>query len=508
VLVEDCALRAIGTQELRTLVEQRVICCRVRSIRGGAVDVGVTMTGEEARGVLASPQFLAALDPLTTVATCRTPIMRTDGHVELLPEGYDADTQTMTISSVEFADAMPFADAVTVVRDLFGEFEFADAGRSLAVALSALISLYAQQLLPAGALRPVFVYSKNAEGSGATTAAACAMVPVLGSMPTGAKPDDDAELRKLLTSAVREGRRVVLLDNVKNTIGGGPLEAFTSAATWSDRVLGANELVQLENNLTVFATANGATLTPDMRRRSLVCELHLSVERAEDRQFKRPLNVAVLRSLRPQILAAGWSLVKHWDMQGRPQPNRSHSAFPEWAAVIGGIVESAGFGCALDTPETLFAPDEDGNSMRVLVAAMKPGRSYDAAQLYALCRAAQIFTTLVGLHEGDMGKAQLSTMGRLLARYHNRIVGKSRFLITGTGHGRRFVVQNGKTNQHGRMVEHGVSVELLKTNDFVLRVKHHADHADHADKIAEVYAAERSGKAPKFARSAAAGRLN
>jgi hypothetical protein len=386
----------------------------------------------------------------------------------------------MTLAGCEYRDDLTFDEALAVLRNLFGEFEFADAERSLAVAVSALVGLYAQQLPPAGALRPVFVYTKNAEGSGASTAAACAVVPVLGDLPTGSQPCDGEEMRKLLTSSLREGQHVLLLDNVKGILGGAALEAFCSAATWCDRVLGANELVTLENSITVFATANGATLTPDMRRRSLVCELHLSVERAEDRRFKRPLNVAVLKSLRPQILAACWALVRSWGEQGRPEPSRSHSAFPEWAATIAGIVESAGFGCPLATPKTMFAPDEDGDNMRSLMAAMKPERPYDATQLYVLCRANQIFTTLVGLHEGDMGKAQLSTMGRLLARYHNRLVGKSRFLIVGTGHGRRFLAKNDSPDQHGRMVEHGVSSELLKTPIFDLKGKHHADHVTHS----------------------------
>jgi Bifunctional DNA primase/polymerase, N-terminal/Primase C terminal 1 (PriCT-1) len=441
VIVEGGAMRVIGAQELRTLAEKRVICCRKRSSRDGVVEVGITMTAEEARGTLPSPQFLAALDPIKGVVSHRAPVSRSNGDIELLPLGYDAESQTMTLASVEYADNMLFDEAVSVLRSLFSEFEFADNGRSLAVAVSALISLYAQQILPPDTLRPVFIYTKNCEGAGATTAAACAIVPVLGDLPTGSQPGDNEEMRKLLTSTLREGRRVVLLDNIKTVIGGAALEAFCSATTHTDRVLGENATVTLANDVTVAGTANGATLTPDMRRRSLVCELHLSVERAEDRQFKRPLNVAVLKEMRPQILASCWALVRHWEAQGRPRPSRSHSAFPEWAATIAGVVENAGFGCPLATPETMFAPDEDGDNMRLLVAAMKTGKQYNTAELYALCRTNQIFTSLVGLHQGLMDRSQLTTMGRLLARYHNRIVGERRFMLGGVGHKRTFTAE-------------------------------------------------------------------
>jgi hypothetical protein len=64
--------------------------------------------------------------------------------------------------------------------DLFSEFEFAGGDRSLAVANIRVLGLYAAQLAPVGELRPAFTYQKNAEGAGATTCAACAIIPVSG----------------------------------------------------------------------------------------------------------------------------------------------------------------------------------------------------------------------------------------------------------------------------------------------------------------------------------------
>jgi hypothetical protein len=86
-----------------------------------------------------------------------------------------------------------------------------------------------------------------------------------------------------------------------------------------------------ENLVTAFATGNGMTISADMRRRSLVIELHQAYERPEDRVFKQPLNDAVLKARRSEILAAYWSMVRNWDEKGRPSPSRSHSAFPAWA---------------------------------------------------------------------------------------------------------------------------------------------------------------------------------
>jgi hypothetical protein len=440
-------LRAVDAQTFRTLVEETLVCCRVR--RGnGSVRVDATMTVDESRGILKSPQFSAELRHVARINTVKLPVRRQGGHIELLPEGYDQATHTLTISATQYPEDMTFAAGLDVIKDLFSEFEFADGERSRAVAVSALVGLYAALLVPEGELRPAFTYTKNAEGAGATKCAECAIVTVLGYSPTGVKAGDDDEMRKRISTTICEGRSVLLLDNVKGQLNSPALEAFVSTPTWSDRLLGANEMVTGPNNVTVFVTGNGLTVTPDWRRRSLFVELHLSVERAEDRIFKRPLSVPVLLSKRSEILAACWSFVKNWDAKGRPHPNRSHSAFPAWAEVIGGIVEATGFACPLDTATSAVVADEDGDNMRSLVAAMTLGKKYSPSDIAELCRENEIFTSLVGIAGSEMQPSHRSTFGKMLARYEKRQVGSVRFMIEGKGHGRRYfvtvIVQNAR----------------------------------------------------------------
>jgi hypothetical protein len=190
----------------------------------------------------------------------------------------------------------------------------------------------------------------------------------------------------------------------------------------------------------VIVTANQATFTPDLRRRSLFIELHLGVERAEDRVFDRPLSESVLRKMRPSILGACWAMVRHWDQLGRPGSSGWHSAFPAWGKVIGGIVEAAGFKCPLETAPVASAADEELDDMRALAAVMVEEREYTSRELYGLCRAEGIFAGLVGDGDMPMGKREQSVMGKILARYDDRLVGGFRFLIKGKGHQRRFSV--------------------------------------------------------------------
>ena len=339
----DGLLHSVSAQKLRTLAEKYVRFYKVHNYNETVVNVDVTLDEGDSRGILVSPQFTECLNRILHINTVRLPVIRLNGKVELLPEGYDPETATLTDAQVDYREDMPFADAIAVIRDLFSEFQFADGKRSLSVAASCLLGLYCKQLSRFGELRPSFTIIKNAEGAGATTCAACAIVPVLGSLPTGVRSGEEEELRKHITSTIRCGRSVLFLDNLKGHLNSSALECFVSASKWEDRLLGSSEVVAWPNDVTVVITGNGLTVSPDWRRRTLFIELHLSQERAEDKVFARPISVPVLIGLRPSILAACWSLIRHWDDVGRPGPTRSHSAFPAWASTIGGIVEAAGF---------------------------------------------------------------------------------------------------------------------------------------------------------------------
>jgi hypothetical protein len=428
-------LRVITPQTFRTWVERYVVCYRRRNPGSNAYDVNITMTDNEASGILASPQFAEKLRPVVRLNLCRQPVLRADGTIELLPNGYDFQSKTLTISSVSYAEAMPLEVAVETINDLFSEFCFVDKARSKAVAIAALVGLYAPQLLPEGSLRPCIIVTKNAEGAGATTLVACSVVPVIGELPTGVKADDEDETRKALTTAVREGRSVVLFDNQKSRLSSASLEAFITAPTWRDRLLGANQTITAPNLATVFVTSNGCTLDPDMRRRSLFVELHLEAERAEDRHFRRTLDQPTLLALRPKILAACWSLIRNWQAQGQPPPTRLHSAFPGWAKAIGGIVEAAGYGCPLDTPACAAAADEVGDSMRVLVGAMQPERKYEFSEIVKLCQDNECFVWLTG---GEIDRKARAKLGKLLSQWDKRQVKDLHFLVEGKGHAKRF----------------------------------------------------------------------
>jgi hypothetical protein len=435
---------------LRTLAERHLVCFRVRCRDGVFVSLPRTMSTEDALGVLAAQQFLSRLPSVARIATARLPVMRKNGVIELLPSGYDRESLTLTLPQCDYDIVLPLLAAKKVINELLSEFPFGDDGRSKAVAIAAMVGLNCAGLFGTGIPRPVIIYLANAEGAGKTLLAKCAISPTHGLVKTDGDLKDKAETAKELLAAVIEARPYILFDNCKRHLDSPYLEAFVSSAVWSGRILGVSKMFAGENLMTVFITGNGCTVSADMRRRALFVELFMENERAEDRKFSRVLDDATLLALRPQILSALWALVRKWDAAGRPNSSRTHTAFPRWAEVIGGIVEHAGYGCPLEIAEIPSAADVDGADMRELVKLLADGEPQKFEELVVLSREKGLFERVIG-SDGELKPSDKSTLGKLLKRYDRRVFAEGRrFVVDGKGHSRTFRVVSETDDVHGR----------------------------------------------------------
>jgi hypothetical protein len=166
-----------------------------------------------------------------------------------------------------------------------------------------------------------------------------------------------------------------------------------------------------------------------------------------------------LLDLRPKILAALWGLIREWNEAGRPKPNRTHTAFPRWSEIIGGIVQHAGYGCPLETAEIPSAADVDGADMRELVDKLDGREPVKFDKVVELSREHGLFERIIGSDsDGDLKPSDKSTLGKLLKRYDHRVFAESRrFVVDGAGHSRTFRVVSQTDDLHGRHGRHGVS---------------------------------------------------
>jgi hypothetical protein len=211
------------------------------------------------------------------------------------------------------------------------------------VALAGILTLCAIHLLPKGSQRPGFLYSANSEGSGKSLLAKLAMISRMGNAPTGCDPEDEQEIRKSIFASALAASPILFMDNVKKHLSSGSLEACMTASVLKGRVLGQSRGIEVQNNVTVFITGNGCTISPDLRRRLLIVELFLREARPEDRKIKNPLDDDAIITLRGEILSALMEFDAGVGGCWPAAPKTSHPSFPVWASVVAGILEHAGF---------------------------------------------------------------------------------------------------------------------------------------------------------------------
>ena len=308
------------------------------------------------------------------------------------------------------------------------------------MAVAAILSVFTTALIPSDATKPAFLYVANSEGSGKTTLAKlAALVAQSGDASVEAAPADESEWQKKLLSLVISGRRVMLLDNLKGNLASAAFEAYLTSSHFTGRVLGGNSEFTGEAGACVLVTGNGVTTSPDLRRRTLLCELFSPLLRPEDKVFKKSLDPVRIKELRPQMLAACWGLVAAWDAAGRPGSSLTSASFGRWADVTGGIVEFAGWACPLAAPQVTTAGDIDAADIATLPDVLDVDDMRSFASLAELCENAGLFEAVTA--DKDFGQnltpAARSAFGRLLKRFDGRVIGPGiRFVVEGSGRNR------------------------------------------------------------------------
>jgi hypothetical protein len=471
-------LEAVTTGWLRTWIEKHVVPYRSEKERSGTVlKIKKSITEDVARAVNVSPQFLERLPKVERFHPCRMPVMREDGTIELLPTGMDIPAATFTADAGFMPEAVPVEEAAAVLRELLAEFAWPeDGGRSFAVHVSAMLTVFAGGILPRGTVTPVFLYLANSEGAGKTLLASLAGIPYADPPAAEAAPSDKEEWNKKLVALVVSGRRLVLLDNLKGHLDSASLEAYVTSPSYGGRILGVTKEFSGEAGATLLLTGNRLTISPDMRRRSLMVELFMPELRAEDRTFRSVLDAETVRTMRPRIVSALWSIALAWDKAGRPPcSHHGNSSFPRWAQTIAGMVEFAGFGSPLARAEIEGMGDTDTADFSALVERMTAGERYTFEDVATAADEAGLFERILSDRdrEGALTRGAKSKFAKLLARYdRRRVTANGIFAVEGKGKTRRFVLLAG----HGGHGGHGVSPH--RENDvFSKRPKHHADHA-------------------------------
>ena len=374
-----------------------------------------------------------------------------NGELKFPRKGYDPEFMSFVPEDGPEIREMSLEDAKGLLLDeVYGEFAF-KSPQDRVNAIAHLLTPFCRGLFSRETIRsPLFMYIANREGAGKDYAAGIVTTTHEGEAAedppvTKAESVSDEEFRKKILAAFRMGRSLIHSSNNKGYLNSAELEALITKEMYRDRQLGRNELLEFPNILTISLSANtGLTYPADLQRRAIFVNLFLDLEDPNTRVFRHPDLHGWVKEHRSDMLSALYALVKNWVDKSMPKSKQPLASFPEWQAVVGGILEAAGIGTPLQN-DTLNAigGDEETNSMRQLYAA-----AYEAwgqewvpkAKIFSeLQNPDSEFFGLFGYLDWERHpESAKMRMGKLLSKYAGRIFENVRMEeLKPTGHASR-----------------------------------------------------------------------
>lgn len=325
---------------------------------------------------------LSRLDAVITA-----PTLRRDGSI-LTEPGYDPASRLLLLADAPDLPAVPLAptthDARAALETLwhpFRLFPLVDAV-DRGVVLQALLTACVRASLPTA---PGVALDAPAAGTGKTLLAqaigALSVGYVVPALPPASNQDE--ECRKRLFAALRDGHRVLLWDNVREPLGNGALDAFMTASTFADRILGKSETANLPNRALFLTTGNNLRLVGDTCRRIFPARLDARQERPYAREFDFcPLEYVLSRRL--SLVTSALVLMRAWIAAGRPRHGKGRTAsFEHWDDLVRQAVcwittWDERFRDPLEAVERAFAHDPETNKLAAVLDAVRELYAHDA----------------------------------------------------------------------------------------------------------------------------------
>jgi hypothetical protein len=370
-------------------------------------------------------------------------ILRPDGTI-FPGGGYDAYTGTVCVGHADNTPPTSVEEALSLLLEVVEDFPFSGPAHRSAWVASVLTAV-AQQLFRGPS--PAFLIDANVRASGKTLLAEAAIEIATGRSPSRASlGHDPVEDRKQITRLAIDGAQVILVDNITGSFGTGVLaEALTLRnSTWDDRILGESKGWHGPFKPAWFMTANNVTLKADMPRRCCYCRLDSPLERPENRSdLRHPALLSWISERRLELYRAAVSILHHFILAGRPQQELPEwGTYEGWSALIRQAIVWTGLPDPADTREDLKITDEDQELAESLLSGLlvidgefSPSMVHTKVfGVQTLGESEKYKGLKEALEAGCVQRGKYPTaqsIGRLFAKYRNRVVGGRSLVKTG-----------------------------------------------------------------------------
>ena len=405
-------LEDMTAQRLRTYVERQIFCYDDVSLgkKAGTKMVRRTMQVDEARGVLEADSFRYPLRKLRRVNFVRLPVFRADGKLELLPKGYDTESEILTMKDgLDYDETWDIERSILFFDKFLSEVPFANE-RSRAVHMTAAVAMFGAALLPRGTKRLNFCYRSNKERSGKGLFLQSTIVGPYGPfVEVQAISDSKEEFRKVLDTEALNGSAYIFLDEVQNRLRNRTLNAFITGTRWTGRLMNSQKKFAVDQQAIVFIAGNNIELSGDLTGRFLLVDLYVPEADPQERIIHHVIDESYLAQdeVRADLNAATWGIMRAWNdgigwdskakkvirRDLRPEPSSVYRGFETFSRIFGGMIENAGYGNPMASTAAEINPDYA--DMMAIVERLADGverrAEYEFRQLIDICRELNLF---------------------------------------------------------------------------------------------------------------------
>lgn len=418
---------------------------------GDARFVPKSMTKGMAGIILASEyQFRAHLPVIETIYNVPLPTLK-DGKLVFPKAGYDPEMLSWLPHSAPKLDVgMTLEQAKEIIDKIYKDFCFTKEQDRINAISSGLTPMCRGIYKDRTSRTPIYFWKATRERSGKDYGSG-----VVGILYEGFAVEDpaisssdgtnDEEFRKKILATLKSGRMRIHSSNNKGDLNSAVLEGVSTSSYWEDRQLGSNTMLRFPNTLEISLSANvGIYYTPDLGARCVFINLSYFDEDPNKREFAIPDLHGWVKEHRSEVLSAFYTLVKNWHEKGMPEGKVPFTSYPEWARVVGGILETAGYGSPCkpnDDSDANTGDTETNNMKRLFELAYKtwPGRPVKKKEIVdqILCEDSDFSEVFQYLPWNDKPNSAKIKFGVLLHKFDHRVLSGIRMEGTESDHSER-----------------------------------------------------------------------
>ena len=227
-----------------------------------------------------------------------------------------------------------------LVDELLVDFPFVrDSDRAHAIA--AILLPFLRRMI--AGLAPIHLIEAPTQGSGKGLLASLISIVSTGLAAEGRTvPENEDEVRKMITAELVTGRPIILLDNLseRRVLESSALASVVTVPYWTDRLLGESEMLHLRNNALWLMTGNNPRLSAELSRRCIRLRIDPRIDMPWLRGgFKHPLITEWAQENRSALVHAALTLIQAWIAAGQTLARNAPGIVRE---MVGGYGRRAG----------------------------------------------------------------------------------------------------------------------------------------------------------------------